>query len=253
MKTSTNPSFKKVVNKCKRKNNLANNKLHWFSSKLSIYLSYFLIRIGVSADQATILFFLTGLTGSLLYISVSPLITFLGYILWRLHVLIDMSDGDIARFNSSFSIRGAYWDAVIHSVLNPLYYIFICFSFYLQFDNNLFIIIGSLIGLSSSVLMAVKNNYFKAMLYNGIDLNKKGSTSDLKINSVIGNIKLKLIYVLSEVLSIEGFVFLTVFVRIINLELYAFILVSLYFTSNILISFIKFYQLSYTGKTFSKS
>jgi hypothetical protein len=91
------------------------------------------------------------------------------------------------------------------------------------------------------------------MLYNGIDLNKKGSTSDLKINSVIGNIKLKLIYVLSEVLSIEGFVFLTVFVRIINLELYAFILVSLYFTSNILISFIKFYQLSYTGKTFSKS
>ena len=253
MKTSTNPSFKEVYNKSKRHNNLANNKLHWFSSKFSIYLSYFLIRIGVSADQATILFFLIGLAGSLLYISVLPFLTFLGYILWRLHVLVDMCDGDVARFNKSFSIRGAYWDAVIHSVLNPLYYILICFSFYLQFDNNLFIIVGAFLGLSSSLLLGVKNNYFKAMLYNGINLNKKGSASDFKKNTTLENIKFKLIYVLSEILSIEGFVFLTVFVRIMNLELYAFILVSIYLISNLLISFIKFYQLSYKGKTFTKA
>ena len=63
-----------------------------------------------------------------------------GYILFRLHIIVDMSDGDVARFNQNFSIRGAYWDAMIHSVLNPLYYISICFSFlgnsYLSnFDN----------------------------------------------------------------------------------------------------------------------
>ncbi len=253
MKEFTKITYKNVKERCQRKNANANNKLHWFSSKFSIYLSYLLIRIGVSADQATTLFFLIGLAGSLLYISVLPFLTFLGYILWRLHVLVDMCDGDIARFNSSFSIRGAYWDAVIHAVLNPLYYILICFSFYLQFDNNLFILIGALLGLSSSVLMAVKNNYFKAMLFNDINLNKKGSASNFKKNTTLENIKFKLIYFLSEILSIEGFVFLTVFVRIMNLELYAFILVSIYLISNLLISFIKFYQLSYKGKTFTKS
>ena len=255
MKTSINPSFKEVVNKSKRANNEANSKLHWFSSKFSSYTSYFLIRIGVSADQATILFFLIGLTGSLLYISVSPLITFLGYILWRLHIIIDMSDGDIARFNRSFSIRGSYWDAVIHSVLNPLYYILSCFSFYLQFDNNLFIIIGALLGLSSSVLMGVKNNYFKAMLYNGITLKPHSlSTSNTENNkSFTQNIKIKLTYFLSEILSIEGFVLLTVFVKLFGIEFLAYILISIYFFSNILITAVKFYQLSYTGKTYSKT
>ena len=125
MKTFTNPSFKEVVNRCKRRNNEAMEKLFWFSSKISIHFSYLLIRLGVSADQATILFFLVGLTGSFMYIFESPLLTFLGYVFWRLHVIIDMSDGDLARFNQSFSIRGAYWDAVIHSILNPLYYVFI--------------------------------------------------------------------------------------------------------------------------------
>ena len=253
MKTPTNPSFQDVVNKSKRANDEANNKLHWFSSKFSVYLSYFLIRIGVSADQATILFFLIGLTGSLLYVSVSPFITLLGYLFWRLHIIIDMSDGDIARFNRTFSIRGSYWDAVIHSVINPLYYIFSCFSFYLQFDNNMFIIIGAFLGLTSSVLMGVKNNYFKAMLYNGLSLKSDTSSIPSLKKSFKENVKSKIIYFLSEILSIEGFVFLTVFVKFFDIELIAFILVFIYFFSNILIMAIKFYQLSYTGKTYTKT
>ena len=184
MKESTKTSLSDVKKGCKRKNAEANNKLHWFSSKFSIYLSYVFIKLRFTADQVTIIFFLVGLLGVFSFGLNSLPLSILGYLLFRLHIIIDMSDGDVARFNQSFSIRGAYWDAVIHSILNPLYYIFICFSFYIQFDNVLFILIGPLLGLSSSVLMAVKNNYFKAMLYNGLALNKQSSASDFKKNSV---------------------------------------------------------------------
>ena len=246
-------TLEEVRKKCRRNNTESNNRLHWFASKFSIYFSFIFLKLRFSADQVTITFFLVGLLGSGSYAFNSIIMSIVGYILFRLHIIIDMSDGDVARFNQSFSIRGAYWDAVIHSILNPLYYIFICFSFYLQFDNNLFIVIGALLGLSSSVLMAVKNNYFKAMLYNGIDLNKKASASDFKKNTTLENMKFKLIYVLSEILSVEGFVFLTVFVRLLDIELLAYILLSIYFFSNILITAVKFYQFSYTGKSFTKA
>ena len=255
MKESTKITLINVKEGCRRKNSEANNKLHWFSSKFSIYFSYIFIKLRFTADQVTIIFFLIGLFGVFSYGFNSLSLSILGYMLFRLHIIIDMSDGDVARFNQSFSIRGAYWDAVIHAILNPLYYIFICFSFYLQFDNNLFIVIGALLGLSSSVLMSVKNNYFKAMLSNGMSLTKNvvlDSPVEKKPN-IKKNIKYKSIYFLSEILSIEGFIFLAVFVRLFDKELFAYILLFIYLFSNILITAVKFYQFSYNGKTFTKA
>jgi len=153
-----------------------------------------------------------------------------------------MSDGDVARFNQSFSIRGAYWDAVIHSILNPLYFVFISYSFFIQFNNNIFLILGAFMGVSSSVLMGVKNNYYKAIFSNEV------SSNPIKnISSVNKSLISKLFSLVSEGLSIEGFVLLTVVVRFIDKELLAIILLLLYLSSNLLVSTVKFYLLSYKG------
>ena len=234
--------------KCKRKDNKLNNKLHWLSSKFSIYFSFFFLKLRLSADQVTIIFFLIGLIGALLFTFNSIILSVIAYIMFRLHIIIDMSDGDVARFNQSYSIRGAYWDAVIHSIVNPLYYVFISYSFYVQFNNDIFLILGAFSGISSSVLMAVKNNYYKAMLFNKISLEDK-KNNHLKVK----NFKFFILFTLSEIMSIEGFVLLTVLVRLIDIELLAFILVFAYIGFNILISLVKFYQFSYSGKTFTKS
>lgn len=234
--------------KCKRKDNKLNNKLHWFSSKFSIYFSFFFLKLKLSADQVTIIFFLIGLVGALLFTFNSIILSVIAYIMFRLHIIIDMSDGDVARFNQSYSIRGAYWDAIIHSIVNPLYYVFISYSFYVQFDNDIFLILGAFSGISSSVLMAVKNNYYKAMLFNKISLEDK-KNNHLKVK----NFKFFILFTLSEIMSIEGFVLLTVLVRLIDIELLAFILVFAYLGFNILIGAVKFYQFSYKGSAFSKS
>ena len=248
MKNHTKITLQITREKCKRKNAEANNKLHWFSSKFSIYFSYFFLKLRLSADQVTIMFFSVGLLGSILYSFDSLIMSVTGYALFRLHIIVDMSDGDVARFNQSFSIRGAYWDAVIHSILNPLYYVFISYSFYRQFDNDYFMILGALAGVSSSVLMAVKNNYYKAMLFNNERLKAKK-----EINSKNISLKFKLFFMVSEFLSIEGFVFLTILVRLLDVELLGLILSIGYIGANVLISGIKFYQLSYKGSYQTKS
>ena len=45
--------------------------------------------------------------GAFMYSTVSLLFTIIGYIFFRLHIIVDMSDGDLARFYKSFSIRGS--------------------------------------------------------------------------------------------------------------------------------------------------
>lgn len=248
MKKSIKITLKNVKERCKRENSEANNKLHWFSSKFSIYFSYLLIKLRITADQATIMFFILGLLGSVFYSFNSIELSILGYIFFRLHIIVDMSDGDIARFNKSYSIRGAYWDSVIHSIVNPTYYILIAYSFFLQFDDTIFLILCAFIGLSSSVLMSVKNNYYKAMLFNKKELEVK------KVNEITSKSwRFKIFFFVSEALSIEGFILLTLVIRFLDIKILALFLLALYICANILASCIKFYQLSYKGSYQTKS
>ena len=202
--------------------------------------------MGLSADLVTIIFFISGLIGSVFYLFDSIIFSLIGYFFFRLHIIIDMSDGDVARFNKSFSIRGSYWDSMIHSILNPLYHLSISFSYYLVFDNIIFLIIAPFLVLSSSLLMAVKNNYFKALLFNNKTENKKSSKK-------MSRLKYIFYYTVSEILSIEGFVFIAILIKYLNIYELALAHLIFFFSANLLISCIKFYNYSYSGYTFRKS
>ena len=233
--------FKEFKKRCNRIDQKINDRNHWFSSKFSIYFSYVFVLIGFSANQVTLLFFLTGLLGAFLFSFSSLEMTLFGYVLYRLHIIFDMCDGDVARFNNSFSINGIYWDSMIHSVLNPLFYAFITFSFYIQFSNHIFLIICPFISLSSSILMAVKNNYFKALLLTNEALPKK-----LKRDEKLNLFK-KTFNFFAEILSIEGFVFFSIFVKYFVSETGAIFFLFAFMFFNFTISLYKFYNLSIKG------
>jgi len=239
-------TLKSVKEKCKRKNSELNNKLHWFSSKFSIYFSYVFIKLGFTADLVTFVFFILGLSGVFLMSSDSILISIIGYVFFRLHIIVDMCDGDVARFNKSFSIRGSYWDSVIHSVLNPLYHLAIVYSFYLQFKDINFLLFSPFIVLSSSILMSVKNNYFKALFQN----NKQYLDKELVKENFPCH---KFFYFISEILSIEGFLLTSIFVSLIDIKELAFLHLITFFLSNIAAALLKFYQYSYKGNVFKKT
>lgn len=146
--------FHEISSKFKRKDYLSNNQIHWFSHRVSPYLSYILIRLRVSADLATILFLISGLVGAFLVLN--PITS---YLLWRLHILLDMSDGDIARFNNSFSKRGKYWDRLNHSIINPLYCLTISFSYYEVFQDMSILLAGLALIFAQNLLMNAKYFY----------------------------------------------------------------------------------------------
>ena len=156
-----------------------------------------------------------------------------------------MSDGDLARFYKSFSIRGSYWDSVIHSVVNPLFHISICFSYYMIFQKIEILFFSPFFALSSSVLIAVKNNYFKALFKNKILIE-----TDVNESTKLRNYKIY--FLITEFLSIEGLILTTIFVKYYAIFEIAVIQLLIFFIANISASLIKFYNFSYKGKTFKK-
>ncbi len=239
-----NIGLSEIREKSRRSNAIINNRVHWFSSKFSIYFSYFFINLGFSADAVTIVFFLIGIAGAISAFYGGIIGSIIAYICWRLHIIIDMSDGDVARFNKSYSHRGKYWDAMIHSILNPLFSLLIPLGCFYQSRDIQFILLGTGLMFSQSILLATKYNF----------------PSEAKITetpSQIGvfktwSIKRKVINQASELAGMEGFIFIALLLNgqgVIDLLK---LVCAGYIAVNLLISGIKFYQLSYSSRTFSK-
>ncbi len=188
-----------VKRKSARKNDQKNKRLHFFASKFSIYFSWVFINLGLNANQVTGVFFLTGLASSLSFFGQSPLFAVIGYALWRLHIIFDLCDGDVARYTQKFSINGAYWDYMIHALLYPLTFISIMVSLYNEFSNIGFLYLGIFGSLIVSLMQAVKNNYYRAMLFNKVELDVK------KAESKASPFKASVINVFVGFLNFEGF------------------------------------------------
>tara|TARA_Y100000768_G_C23975727_1_gene682943 strand:+ start:451 stop:1176 length:726 start_codon:yes stop_codon:yes gene_type:complete len=236
-------NFKKQIKRTDSKNN---NKIHWFSSIFSPYISFISYKLRLSADQMTIIFFLTGILSSIFFISNDLFFVLTAFILFRLHIIFDMSDGDLARINKTFSIRGVYWDSMSHNIINPLIGIGICLSFYYKFHDIIFLFLMSITCLIISLTSAVKNNYYKALYSHKLELKKK--TYNLQ-NGIFG----KVFFLVSELLGMEGLILFKTLDSLYNFSK-EFILIFLvfYLLGNLMVIVIKFYQNSYKGGTISK-
>lgn len=205
-------SLAEVKQKAARKNDQQNKKLHFFASKFSIYFSWVFINLGLNANQVTGIFFVTGLIGAFSFLGQSPLWALLGYALWRLHIIFDLCDGDVARFTQKFSINGAYWDYMIHSILFPLAYVCICISLFNKFGNEVFIYIAAFGSIVVSQMLSVKNNYYRAMLFNSRSLDV--SVSQKSDQSLKYSAKDIILYVV----SFDGFLFCYLLMNFVGFE-----------------------------------
>ena len=114
--------------KCSRNDLNKNNKLHFLSSIFSVRIAYILYRLGFSANLVTLIFGFLGICSSWLYFYNFPL---LGYIFWRLHIIFDMADGNIARATKKFNIYAKVVDKMTHIIVN----IMLVTSLFLRIDS----------------------------------------------------------------------------------------------------------------------
>ena len=221
--------------KARRDNNDSNKRLHFFASHFSIYFSWIFLNLRLSADAVTGIFFITGLCGAVLFSYSDPVFVIIAYSLWRLHIIFDICDGEVARFTQKFSINGAYWDYMIHSVLYPLTYASICFALYKKFNNDTFLILAAFGSIIVSQTLSVKNNYYRAMLFNGDQIDNSRSASQASaLKSYIMNI-------LVGLFNFEGFLLAYLALSLIGASSEVFLfLVAIYTLSFALQVFIKF-------------
>jgi phosphatidylglycerophosphate synthase len=107
-------TLSEVRRRCRRHNHEDNKKTMFFSSRVSVYITYLVARTSITADQVTYMFMVAGiLAAGAMYMPLSwaPLLSFL---LYRIHVVLDVVDGEVARFRGTSSSRGAYLDFMTH-------------------------------------------------------------------------------------------------------------------------------------------
>ena len=97
-----------------------NSGEHWagrlYIRRLSPYATRLFLRLGLSPDAVTWLFILAGLAAAGL-LSVDGVLPAIGAVLLiQLQILLDCSDGEVARWQGRSSARGIYLDRIGHYV-----------------------------------------------------------------------------------------------------------------------------------------
>ena len=108
-------SFKEFREQCGRHDAATNQKNHFFSSIFAPAVGYLLYRTGFSPNKATMVFGLVGVVAAICLWSGNALVA---YLLWRLHVICDMADGNIARATGEYSELAEGYDKSLHTLIN---------------------------------------------------------------------------------------------------------------------------------------
>ena len=198
-------NYSNFKEKCSRSDSTANDNIHFFSKNFAPFLGYLLHRIGFSPNACTFLFGVTGFVSS---ISIYYEMGILSYVCWRLHIILDMADGNIARVSQKFSQSAVGFDRSLHVIINTSYLLF------------------SMKSINSTFLLCLLTVTF--YLYYFFDRNYIKEKSQSKNYSVFKNI-------VKNIISLEGFVLVSCMTSIFNLDqdiniliLYSFGFFSLY-------------------------
>ena len=110
--------YREFISASQRADKLSNDKTHFFSSLASNQIAYFLYKLNLTPNMATFLFLFLGVSSGLSLIFDAYMAS---YLLWRLHIIVDMADGIIARATSRFSKSAMGFDRSNHIIINLLF------------------------------------------------------------------------------------------------------------------------------------
>lgn len=108
-------TLNEFVDRSCRMDQIDNDRQHFFSSHFAKYFAYLFFRLGVSPNSITFLFLLAGIGSAFLFYQDEFV---LAYISWRLHLILDMADGQVARATGKFSKSAVGFDRSNHIIIN---------------------------------------------------------------------------------------------------------------------------------------
>lgn len=139
---------------------------HWYAKlgrKASIYFTKLFLKLGISANQVTLINIVVGVIAALLFSIGNYWYSISGAILLHLWLILDMADGEVARYNNKTSILGEKLDDTGSDLVSSLLYFSIGFGIsknffdvsgiFNIFSNSFPIILGFALSVSNLMLI----------------------------------------------------------------------------------------------------
>jgi len=167
-----------------------NDNIHYFSSRYKNFFAYIFYKIKFSANLTTFSFFFFGLISVIFCYNQSYI---LSWILWRLHLIVDMADGVVARATNTFSKYAKLADKSIHFILYNLIFLILNKN-QINFSVFLIMILFFIHSNFKEIFHVKQNLYENSAIFS--NLNKK--------KSIIKNF-------IRDLIGIEGYIFFSFF------------------------------------------
>lgn len=120
--------------------------------RLSIHVTRLLLPTGITANQVTLLSAGAGLVAGLLFAFGSyPYCLAAAGCIFLMEVL-DLVDGEVARYRGTSSLKGKYWDSWNHFIVVPVVFVGISFGVYNTSGNLVAFVLGYTASLSQALL-----------------------------------------------------------------------------------------------------
>lgn len=141
----------------------------------------------VTANQVTLTMFFISFLGiiSLVYSAVteSVLYIYISFIIFNLSITFDCVDGNVARIKKTKSIKGLFYDRIIHNIIYPTFIICVGYIVYMKYQSVeiflLFVITGILKQLDPITKSALETHYLSPQINNANKENKVVQNSSI--------------------------------------------------------------------------
>jgi len=224
----------------------------WYSRiigrKISIYFTWMFLHTKINPNQITLISLLFGFISAFLIAIPNIVSLLLGVFVFQLYIILDSSDGEIARITNQCSILGKYLDKILHVGVYSFLYVGLGVNIYLRTLD----LRGIIIGLTTSLLLSISSMVFfldpllSKMSYAEIKKNdsKYINFANFIYNLITGDI---------EIVLLLGLIAPLLYKDIIKIDVFLLILIvnsCLLFCGGIFFSVLrKFYDSRYSKKS----
>lgn len=151
----------------------------WYTEKvkrrLSIYITWLLLHTPISANGASTIVIISGLLAGIFFLFGDPFSCFIGTIFFHIEYLFDGVDGEIARYKNSASFSGAYFDGMIHYILESYQFLTIGIGLHIYLNRIDPIFLGIVASFSLIILKItydLKYKYYFSKIFDPGTQNK---------------------------------------------------------------------------------
>jgi phosphatidylglycerophosphate synthase len=143
------PSIKELRKLCQNTKTRDIQTSHYWGkipNFFSAYLTKFFLQTHITANQVTFLMLICGIISAIFFSIGQYIYSLIGILFYTLYLFLDYSDGEVARYNKTFSVSGAYLDYMTHVIVNPLIIVGISIGVFfnnpLPIPNSVFLVAG---------------------------------------------------------------------------------------------------------------